>query len=427
LHPDKGTEIDLLEGKISCHFFESREFEEKALETTAQTIEMLQEKGYSARDMAILVRTKAEGKIIADFLFDRKTSGQAVAGCNYSFISDESLFVKSSLAVSLIIAVLKSFIAPREALYKTQIAYYNLLLQKGFSDSQNIKFPHATNIDDSLPNEFTDQIPQLKKLALFAITESIIRIFGLNRDKKNLPYLFAFQDLVFDFAQKGPAGIRDFVDWWEEQGIHKSVSLDQEQDAIRLLTIHKAKGLEFKVVVVPFCTWALDPGPNKGNILWCKPTNSPFDNLPCVPVKYSGKLEKSFFNKEYYHEKLHAFVDNINLLYVAFTRAREVLVSFSELPVKPDIKTVSSLLYATINNPGWTENSREGSIAKLIDLSSFWNPEENVLSIGEIPKVVSKLPEVKDFIACKYPSLPVSGHIQLRLDSTGFFCRYRRG
>ncbi|MCF8371766.1 MAG: UvrD-helicase domain-containing protein [Bacteroidales bacterium] len=420
-HPGKGMDDNSSGGKISCHFFDSKEFEERALESVAHNIEQLQEIGYGARDIAILVRSKAEGKKIADYLFDRKNSEQAQPNCNYSFISDESLFVKSSLAVSLIIAVLKYFIAPNEALYKTQVAYYNLLLEKETADAKNTKFPHAGNIDDSLPEEFTKGLEALKKLSLFAITESIIRIFRLNHDKKNLPYLFAFQDLVFDFAQRETAGIRGFIDWWEEQGINKTVSLNQEQDAIRLLTIHKAKGLEFKVVMIPFCTWALDPGPTKGNILWCKPEKSPFDSLPCVPIKYSGKLEKSFFSKEYYHEKLHSYIDNINLLYVAFTRAREVLISFSELPAKPDIKTVSSLLYATINTPRLDENATEGRDAKFFNLPVFLNQDEHALSIGEIPTVHPKLPDKKDFMDCQYPSLPVSGRIQLRLNSTDFF------
>lgn len=421
LHPNKEPEKDSLPGRISCCFFESREFKEKALEATARNIEILQQKGYLAGDIAILVRTKNEGKKIADFLFDRKISGLAQPGCNYSFISDESLFVKSSLAVSLIIAVLKFFMSPHEALFKTQIAYYHSLLQNDHTETQHTGFPHINNTGDCLPEEFSKEIQELKKQSLFAITESVIRIFRLNQDKKNLPYLFAFQDLVYDFTQKETAGIRGFIDWWEEQGITKSVSLNQEQDAIRLLTIHKAKGLEFKVVIVPFCTWALDPGPTKGNILWCKPESSPFDTLPCVPIKYSGKLEKSLFKNEYYHEKLHAYIDNINLLYVAFTRAREVLVSFSELPAKPDIKTVSSLLFATINANGLLEKPRADESAAWLDLTDFWDSEKHELIIGDRSKVPSKFPEKKELLDCQYPSLPVTRHVQLRLNSADFF------
>jgi ATP-dependent exoDNAse (exonuclease V) beta subunit len=420
-HPNQSSLNGTPEGKIVCRFFDSEDYEDLALEAMVKNIEHLQEKGYTAGDIAILVRTKNEGKIIADYLFDRKNSDQAKPSCNYNFISDESLFVKSSLAVALIIAVLKHLIAPQEVLYKTQIAYYHSLLQNDILDPDSVKFPHVNETNAGFSQAFLDVVQGLKKQSLFAITESIIRIFKLNHEKRNLPYLFAFQDLVFDFAQNESSGIRDFIEWWEEQGIKKSVSLNQEQDAIRLLTIHKAKGLEFKVVIIPFCTWALDPGATKGNILWCEPAKEPFDKLPCLPVKYSSTLKYSIFNKEYYHENLHAYIDNINLLYVAFTRAREVLISFSERPKKPDIKTISSLLHATITNVLPFENSQLSEKAKLFRLSDFWNKEDQELNIGSIPKTKLRVPEKEHLLECSYPSLPVSDNVQLRLNSPGFF------
>ncbi|MEA3444715.1 MAG: UvrD-helicase domain-containing protein, partial [Bacteroidota bacterium] len=336
-------------GKITCRFFKDDDWEEQGMKALVENIEVLQEKGYAAGDMAILVRTSKDGKKVANYLFERKNSDLAIPGCNYNFISDESLFVKSSLAVALIVAVLKHLVNPNEDLYRAQICHYSEVLKSAKSKNEQTGFPllNSYSSDENL-NAFFKEIPLIRNLSLFGITETVIRIFKLNQVKTNLPYLFAFQDMVFDFMHKEISGIRTFIDWWEEQGVKKSVSLDQEQDAIRLLTIHKSKGLEFKVVFVPFCNWDLDSGASKGNILWCKPQHKPFNELPIVPVKYSSKLEKSFFTKEYYNEKLHSYIDNINLLYVAFTRAKEVLVSYSQFSDKKKLNKISGLIYNTI-------------------------------------------------------------------------------
>lgn len=92
------------------------------------------------------------------------------------------------------------------------------------------------------------------------------------------------------------------------------------------MTIHKSKGLEFKAVLLPFCDWKLDHDAAKDNILWCKTTISPFDQMGWLPMKYNKKLAESYFALEYFEEKIRAYIDNLNLLYVALTRAENYLM-----------------------------------------------------------------------------------------------------
>jgi len=95
------------------------------------------------------------------------------------------------------------------------------------------------------------------------------------------------------------------------------------------MTIHKAKGLEFKIVIIPFCNWSLDHEPwQNSNILWCKTKENPLISFPFVPVNYSSSLNHTMFSDEYQKERMLSYVDNLNLLYVAFTRAKRRTLCF---------------------------------------------------------------------------------------------------
>jgi ATP-dependent exoDNAse (exonuclease V) beta subunit len=85
-----------------------------------------------------------------------------------------------------------------------------------------------------------------------------------------------------------------------------------------------------------------------GSILWCHPQKAPFNKLHIVPVNYSKQLNKTLFAEDYYHEKLHAYIDNLNTLYVAFTRAKEELIVFTPNAEVKHRKEVSQLIGETL-------------------------------------------------------------------------------
>ena len=166
-------------------------------------------------------------------------------------------------------------------------------------------------------------------MPLFEATESIIGFFGLGNSPSNVAYLNTFQDYVVSFTGSKSGDLQSFLDWWETTGCGKSVVLPGNQNAMRILTIHKSKGLEFRVVILPFLSWNLDHIPSKQPFLWVKPEATPFNDIGVVPVKYSSELLKTWFAESYTEEKHSVYVDNINLLYVALTRAKEVIYGFS--------------------------------------------------------------------------------------------------
>ena len=181
-------------------------------------------------------------------------------------------------------------------------------------------------------------LKKTRELPLFEATENIISFFGLGNHSWNVAYLNAFQDLVMNFSSGKSADIESFIGWWETTGMKKSIALPANQDAARILTIHKAKGLEFKVVILPFLSWSLDHGFSKQPVLWVKPGSPPFNELGLVPVRYRKALADTIFADDYINEKYSAYIDNINLLYVAMTRARDAIYGFvPESPENPKL------------------------------------------------------------------------------------------
>lgn len=111
---------------------------------------------------------------------------------------------------------------------------------------------------DTIDLPFLREPEKLTFSSLFEITETIIEAFGLRARTEELPYLIAFQDILFDYEKNNTNSIPIFLEWWEKEKDKKVLSTSEEVDAVRILTIHKSKGLEFKTVIIPFCAWDLD-------------------------------------------------------------------------------------------------------------------------------------------------------------------------
>ena len=130
-------------------------------------------------------------------------------------------------------------------------------------------------------------------------------------------------DQLASYVSENTADIDSFLSTWEESLCGKTIQ-SKESNGVRILSIHKSKGLEYDYVICPFCDWQLEK-PN-GQILWCRPEEEPFSDLPIAPIDYSSKqMMGTIYERDYLHEHLQNTVDNLNLLYVAFTRAKKGL------------------------------------------------------------------------------------------------------
>jgi ATP-dependent helicase/nuclease subunit A len=184
-------------------------------------------------------------------------------------------------------------------------------------------------LDKSYRNEnplSPNVVLSLSSLPIEEVTESLIRLLELGKDFTELAYLQAFQDVVLEFSAYEKNDIASFLEWWELNKTKRSIQSSNQENAINIVTIHKAKGLQFKYVIVPFCDWSLNHEGMKSPVLWCKTDKEPFDKIGYMAIQYKSDMTKSYFAEEYEQEKKKILLDNLNLLYVAFTRAEIGLI-----------------------------------------------------------------------------------------------------
>jgi ATP-dependent helicase/nuclease subunit A len=266
-----------------------------------------------------------------------------------------------------------------------------------------------------LPEGNDKFLERVRELTLFEAIESIIEFYGIGQYSWNMPYLSTFQDLVINFPG---TGIQKFLEWWESTGVKKSVALPANQDAARVLTIHKAKGLEFKVVIIPFISWNLDHKNLHQPILWVKPDDAPFDELKILPVRYCKDLDDTFFAADYRKEKLSVYIDNINLLYVATTRAMDALCGFAPLSPSND-EAVAGIVHNAITS----ELSPAGDSG--IILKTIYDADSKILEFGEIPDNKKQTVANSDIISKEYSISRKSGSLRLKMHSESYFSAQR--
>jgi ATP-dependent helicase/nuclease subunit A len=321
----------------------------------------LQDSGYRLSDIAILTRKNREAKQIADSLL---TFANEQPGSKYRFdvISDEALRLGSSATVTFLIALLQNLIAPDD---RTNSYLLRHLLDTYIAPGEGI--------DDWDSPEFT------KKARVFSLTEIIERYivhFRLEKHTGERIYLQAFRDLVLEYSRKNNGEISRFLEYWKETGMEKSVAAPAGQDAIRILTIHKSKGLEFNITIIPFCTWELVTHNN--SFLWCKPHGKPFDNLELLPLAFTAKLKDTSFAREYFKEFQSQLIDNLNLLYVAFTRTREGLIVMCKSNGNDQVKNVSDLVHSVLGPTDYSRGSLQVQVADKITEKADVQPAQPV-------------------------------------------------
>jgi len=133
----------------------------------------------------------------------------------------------------------------------------------------------------------------------------------------------AFRDLLGVATKPGEKGIGAFLEWWEEEGCKKSLPPPEGADAVQIITIHKAKGLAFRAVFVPFCIW--DNKTKDNSVFWVSAKDTAYHRLGDIPLRFSKSLGRTSVAKAYFEELLYGNMDSLNMLYVATTRAKDFL------------------------------------------------------------------------------------------------------
>ena len=304
------------QGYVEIKLLKTQEDEEAADESTGngkgermmhlclETVDKLVARGVPTNKIAILVRNNQTIQDIAEYFMNHS---------DYEMVSDEAFRLDASQAVQTLVTALHYLMHPNDDIARATLLKYALT----YLDSEE------------LVTQLTSNRQEYLEIPLLDLTERLFTEFRLGEVedmKAQSAYVCAFYDKLNAFLADNSSDIEAFLQEWDANLHGKSIHCDGT-DGIRLLTIHKSKGLEYDHVIMPYCDWQLE----KSNTIWCTPQEEPYNELPLVPVDFSaGQMKQSIYEPDYHHEHLQNMVDNLNLLYVAFTRAGHNLYVFGK-------------------------------------------------------------------------------------------------
>lgn len=344
------------------------EYYENVLNELVSNIRELLSRGYKQKDIAILVRSKGVIQDIAD-----KFQGEF--GTDVSIVSDEAFQLDASLAVNVIIAALRLLTHPDDKLTEGKLVklYQQQVIQTDRNNNALFVDEGERELKSFLPSGYIDKFDFLLRLSLVDLVDEIYSLFNLGSLEGQSAYVCTFYDTLNEYLRDHPADIDDFIEEWEDSLSSNTIQSD-EVDGIRLITIHKSKGLEYDNVLIPFCDWGLEK--TVGNTIWCPGDNKekPYGDLPLIPIDFSKKMIGTVFEDDYKEEHLQNTVDNMNLLYVAFTRAGKNLFITG--------KKASKTTFTKLQN-GNTATDRSQIIQLVIDNLANELPEATVDDAGD--------------------------------------------
>lgn len=344
------------------------DYVEDTLQQLAAEVNTLLEKGVKLNEMAILIRKNKTIPLIADY-FDKHTP--------YRIVSDEAFRLDASLAISMLMDALRFLNEPDNRIAKAQLAaaYQNEVLKNDID--LNTLLLHE--VEAYLPTEFIEQINVLRLMPLYELLEKLFVIFQLSLIDDQDAYLFSFFDKISEYLKDNPSELTAFIKHWEEVLCSKTIP-SGEIEGIRILSIHKSKGLEYPNVLIPFCDWKME---NERTFhVWCTPEQPPFNALNLVPVNYGSLMNESIYHHDYLNERLQLWVDNLNLLYVAFTRPKTNLIVWCKQEKAEG--TVSELIAQNITQTQCTAHEMTNG-----DICYEWG--EVCLSEKEDKEITNKL------------------------------------
>ena len=313
---------------------EAPEKETLYVKATVQAIHKALSQDFEYRDIAILTRKRGQGIAVATYLTEQKIP----------LLSSETLMIRNATEVSFIIHVLKYLRSSLDLESKAQILYYLAKAQPqipihDFISQGMAQVPEHDFESWLLSHDLDFSFAEIRKRALYDAVEMIISNF-IHPETSNA-YLQYFLDIVLERDLRNQAGIADFLEYWDKNSEKFSIPSPEGNNAVRILTIHKSKGLEFPVVIMPFAEE--DYNRNPKDKLWLDATGDAI-GMPKALVDNSKFVEGLGLSAAnvYLQKKQEELLDNINVLYVALTRAVEQLYVISAMTLDKNGATKES-------------------------------------------------------------------------------------
>jgi ATP-dependent exoDNAse (exonuclease V) beta subunit len=316
------TKVGDYEGCVNVKIFKDEKdegiYKSRVREALVDDIKSLSENNEDLKysDIAILVRNKEDGNKIAEYLAEN----------DIPVISSDSIMLRSSNKVLLIIFTLKYMVDEKSKVNKLNLSFYQYICKNNTDES--------CNLAEALKYDIKDEcIEELRRgaLSLYDLCMRIIEMHGF--DVVSDVFLQYFMNMVQNWQNADNHGINAFLEYWNRKSDDLFVEISGKINAVQILTIHKSKGLEYKVVMYPYVYTSF---PNKfhSGEKWLG-FNKDFEllkDMPCLDsfiLPVSSSLEYTDMESHYFDEVEKQAFDDFNLMYVAMTRARDILYIYT--------------------------------------------------------------------------------------------------
>lgn len=312
---------------------DTKSFKSDVMDKIIQQIEVLRSMNYDFKDIAILCRTGKEACQAAESL---NKSGINV-------LSDEALLLSASKDVNFILAVLAYLHNTQDKVSQTYIVSYLYYNNENADYNLHQVLESIGKGDSRLFNAFITSLgidfkPQaLWELAIYDLVERLIHVFKLSSTDI---YLHYFLDAIHKFSIKNSNDIVAFLEWWDKNHDKEAIVVPDDMDAVKVMTVHKSKGLEFPIVFIPF-NWKVGKASDE---IWVD-AKGKIKKMKVALLNNSKQLERSEYAEIHKEEKNKAIMDDLNVLYVAMTRPKHQLYIYTaEYKNLDDFNTLSKLI-----------------------------------------------------------------------------------
>lgn len=311
-------------GYVELHVIEKENkkdsFNEYAIKLLMSTLHrLIDTEGIAPGQIAILLRYKGSMKAIVDAFNSEDFHGIRI-------VSDEAYRLSASLTLQLVISAMRYIASPEDRVnVATLVKLYMKVIEK--RDEAFDAYNSYEELVELLPLTFREELTHFQGLPVYELIEQLLQLFRASDSKEEEAYVYAFLDQATRYLTNRTSDLNGFLEAWDNDICENSIPAESI-NSVRLMTIHKSKGLEFHTVILPMCDWLLTG--DSRNSLWCEPKEAPFDTLSLLSVPLRKDMLNSIYRDDYNKEFLYQIVDNLNILYVATTRAVNNLFMFSD-------------------------------------------------------------------------------------------------
>ena len=307
-----------------------------------QKIMELRRRGYLFREIGVLVKSRNQGKVAVRTI---ALHNDANPDEKIPVISEDNLLVASSLSVRLIIHALE-------------------MAAKGVApagDDKEIEFGPING------TRLFELLGALQSPALPSVVEAIVAEF-IPEERRNheAPFIAAFQDAVVDYCTSFTSDIDSFLKWWKRKGLTLSINSPEESDGVRVLTIHKSKGLEYPCVIIPKANFSFIPGSKQSEWRWVRP-DACVEGAellpPYLPVETKSRLAQTAHAALWDEYCEEVGLDEINKMYVGLTRAKNELYIYAQNTNKIDGKDAPAALKKLLEEAMTTQEELKTPLA----------------------------------------------------------------